>query len=356
MKLKLLSIFTLGLPLLAFSQVSLNSSMAPAVGSKIVYYDANVPSPAFTFSKSGTSNTWDFSSIAAVPGADDTTYIVSPSSISGGSAFPTATHCIYDDGASPSYTMLKVNSTGVTYLGAVADPVGTGSYVPLALVPPLQVLTFPYTYGSSGGGTAYISLTLSGAAVGQPTLDSVRSKSTVVGQRNVIASGNMILPSGTLAAILERSIDTQIDSIFGKSALTNNQWVFLNRSTSTDSAFYWYTNQSLEPYAHALYDNTGLHDVNYYRETLVTGLDETKAMPTAGNVYPNPVNNILYFNLPAVSKGDYELKMLNAEGQLVMKGNTTMNQMDVSRLVPGVYILQLTDADGNMSSTKFIKN
>ena len=81
MKIKLLTLSLLTLPMLAQSQVSLNASMAPAVNSKIIYYDANVPNPPFTFGKSGTNNIWDFTNVTAWPGAEDTTYIISPSSL-----------------------------------------------------------------------------------------------------------------------------------------------------------------------------------------------------------------------------------------------------------------------------------
>jgi hypothetical protein len=354
MKRNLLIALLIGLPSLAISQVSLNASMAPPINVKLIYYDANVPSPPFTFSKSGTTNTWDFSVLTPVAGQDDTTFVVSPSSISGGSSFPTATHCTYEGAVNPSYTMIKVDPFGVTYLGTVADPIGTGNYMPLVIVPPLQVMTFPYTYGSSGNAMGYIEIFTTGASIGQPTLDSVRYKSTNGSVRDVLASGNMILPSGTLPAMLERSVDTQIDSAWGKGIITLNQWVLLLNTIKVDSAFYWYTNQSLLPYAHALYDSTGLHDVNYFKTSSV-GISEMK--PAASwSIYPNPVVNTLHINSDGNFHGNYELKILNVLGQVVMKGNTSRNQFDVSSLSEGVYILNLVDEEGKTITLKFNKN
>ncbi len=351
---QLLTAMAISLPCIAISQVSLNATMAPPVNSMFIYYDANVPSPPFTFGTSGTSNLWDFSSLTPVMGADDTTYVAEPSSVPGGASFPSATHCTFEDGQ-PSYTMMQINSSGVTFLGSVSDLSGSGNYMPLIAVPPLQAMSFPYVYGSSVSGSTYFEVMASGASIGQPNLDSVHYKSTISGQRNVIASGDMILPMGTLPAILERSIDSTIDTLWVKGAQTGNQWVISPGfpQTSTDSAFYWYTNQSLLAYAHALYDNTGLHDVNYFKNR-VTGVKEINTQ--AGFAYPNPVNNILYISLPVNTPASYDIRIMNAQGQEVMKGKTSVNQLNVSLLQPGIYHLELWATNGNKSVIKFVKN
>lgn len=342
------------IPVTTFSQVSLNASMAPAVNTMFIYYDANVPSPAFTFSKTGTSNTWDFSVIAAVPGADDTTFVVAPGSVTGGASFPSATHCIYEAGEG-SYTMVEVDANDLTYLGAVADLTGTGTLYPLIAVPPLVAMTFPYTYGSTSNGSAYFQLYATGAAIGQPTVDSVRFKSSITAQRNVLASGNMILPSGTLPAMLERSIDSTVDSLWMKAAITGNLWVLAPGfpQTTTDSSFYWYTNQSLNPYAHALYDDTGLHDVNYFKETL-TGISD---VPAASHIslYPNPVSDRIYLGLPGMGPNDYSVEIYTVTGSLVKTTRTVNGQIDVSGLSAGTYFLNLINQQGAVTTMKFVR-
>lgn len=57
MKKLLLTAFGLAIsPMIGWTQVTLTQSQAPALNSVIIYNDANVPSPPFTFSKSGTGN------------------------------------------------------------------------------------------------------------------------------------------------------------------------------------------------------------------------------------------------------------------------------------------------------------
>jgi hypothetical protein len=215
-------------------------------------------------------------------------------------------------------------------------------------------MTFRYTYGSSGTGTGVVDITVTGVMVGQPTMDSVHFKSTNSGQRDVIASGDMIIPSGTFPAMLERSINTKIDSAWAKGAATGNQWVLVSSDYEMDSAFYWYTNQSLLPYAHALYDQTGLHDVNYF-QSMIVGVSETFT-DLSGSIYPNPVVNMLHINMPANIRSSYAIEIFNSQGQSVMKGNASLNRINVSFLQPGIYFLNLMDAGGKTSSVRFVKN
>ncbi|MFC6269527.1 fibronectin type III domain-containing protein [Frigoriflavimonas asaccharolytica] len=68
-------------------------------------------------------------------------------------------------------------------------------------------------------------------------------------------------------------------------------------------------------------------------------------------VYPNPVKNIL--NITKVKDGT-KYKIYNAIGQLVMKGTIFANKVDVSRLINGVFIIEVESPDDN-AQVKFIK-
>ena len=350
---KLPILFLLCIPAFSMAQVSLNSSMAPPLNSMMIYYDANVPSPAFVFSTSGTSNTWDFSGMFASQSDDDTLFIVDPASVPLSSSFPAATHCTYE-GGDANYTMIHIDAGGVSYLGNVSDISGSGTYYPLVFVPSLQAMTFPYTYGSTANASGYFELFQTGAAIGQPNIDSVHYKSYISGQIEVIASGNMIIPSGTMPAMLERNISSNVDTLWIKGAPTGNQWIISSGfpQSSLDSSFYWYTNNSIEPYAHALYDDTGLHDVNFFKG-LLTGITETV---NNFNVvaYPNPSTGILNFSLPSIT-GICDFKVFNSTGQLIMNGKLNISQLNISYLPSGYYSMQLTSSEGKLSNFTFVK-
>lgn len=349
------TIMALTFPLIADAQISLDASMTPPVNSMLIYYDANVPSPPFTYSKSGTNNTWDFSSIFAFPGEDDTVFYLAPSSIPGASAFPTSTHATYE-GGDETVSFIKIDAGSYTYLGVLGDIVGTGTPTTMAANPPPVRMTFPYTYGSTGTSTTYLEIYTTGAAIGQPSIDSIHYRMTLSFDAEVIAAGNMILPSGTYSALLERNINTTVDSAWMKGAATANQWVMAIGfpMTTIDSSFYWYSDQSLEHYAHALYDDTGLHDVHYFKSQLTTGI---KSIPNANPMvaYPNPVHDFLGIrgaNLPATT----QWTMNNLAGQQVLSGQSDLQRLNIQSLPEGNYILNIFTADGKSHQLRIIKN
>jgi len=163
MKKLVLAIIVL-LPVLSSAQVTLNASMAPAVNTAVIYYDANVPSPPFTFSKSGTSNTWDFTSIAPVTLADDTAFYYDPATVPFSSSFPNATHATRED-SDNGYAMIQVNSSGVSLLGNIVDIAGNGNLLPVTTSGPILTMPFPFSYGSTNTANGIIDFYATGAAV-----------------------------------------------------------------------------------------------------------------------------------------------------------------------------------------------
>jgi len=345
------------LPLISKGQISLNASMAPPFNQDcmFVYYDANVPSPPFTFGKSGTTNTWDFSVLTPDIGAEDTVFYFPPSSIPGGSAFPAATHAT-NEGGDASVNMLTIDANGMTFLGFVGDPIGTGTTAPIFANPPATAMTFPYTLGSTINASSSIEIYTDGASVGQPGIDSVYYKSTLSFNASVIASGDMILPSGSFPALLERRIENSVDTAWAKGLITGNQWIIAPGfpTSSLDSSFYWYST-SLEHSAHALYDSTGLHDVHYFMTQIIADIKEPESQPKQVNVFPNPTHDFLGIkglNLPAAT----EWTIYNSDGAEVLKGNFNLGKLNVQNLNPGTYILKLQTVSGATHQVRFIKN
>lgn len=337
------------------AQVSLNASHAPAVGTMFIYYDANVPIPAFTFSTSGTTNTWDFTTISPLPTQQDTAFIINPALVPGAlTAFPTATHVIGENDTQ-DLTVIRVDNNGATLLGMMADFLGNGTTLTVPMNPPMTPITFPYTYGSGTNTTGFVELTASGSAIGQPLVDSVRLKSTINSIRDVIATGNLIIPAGTFPSMLDREITTTVDSAWMKSALTGGQWAPAPGfpTTTTDSAFYWFTNQSLQKYAHALFDDTGLHDVVFFKNSVV-GLNETE-VSDALSIYPNPVQNELHFTLAGMGSSMYNITVFDLRGREVLRANGSLSKMNVSMLAPGLYHFLVADDRGHVASKRFIK-
>lgn len=350
MKKQLLIIAMLILPFAVSAQISLNATLAPPVNSIMTFYDANVPFPAFTFSTSGINNTWDFSSIQSFPGTEDTTYIADPSAIPLAAQFPSATHCIYSDGTDQDISVINITNSAFTYIGLITNPFGP--YIGLPITPPAVKMNFPYTYPQSDNITTGLNLAATGAQIGQPTLDSARRSATIIVQADVVAAGNMIIPSGTFPCLLVREIKTEYDTIRIKGASTGGMWVVASTEQTIDSSFYWYSNQSLIPYAHALYDDTGLHDVHFFK-AMTTNVND-KAQDLSFDVYPNPAADVL--RLKGIVNGlTYNVTIFNVAGQIAMQGTTSTNQLDIYLLPKGVYTVQLSNASGFSVSKKFVK-
>ncbi|REK06973.1 MAG: T9SS C-terminal target domain-containing protein [Bacteroidetes bacterium] len=352
---KIYAILFVVIPVISNAQVSLNSSLAPSVNSMLFYHDANVPSPPFTFSMSGTGNTWDFSSLFYDPIDEDTVYFVHPSTIPGGSFFTSATHATREND-DEDWVILQVTPSALIYQGLLTDITGNGNLVPVPLNPPSAAMNFPYTYGSSVNMNTYYEVKATGADIGQPQLDSVKLKSTLIMDADVIASGTIILPSGSFPSILERKINTTIDTAWMKGASTGNQWVFFPGfpETYVDSAFYWYGDQSLQHIAHALFDDTGLHDVHFLRSSTTVGIHK----PTSSqgvSAYPNPATNILGIN--GFDMNDLESwTIINESGQEVMKGKKVPGKIVIHQLSQGSYFLVLRSAGGESKQVRFVKN
>ena len=74
-------------------------------------------------------------------------------------------------------------------------------------------------------------------------------------------------------------------------------------------------------------------------------------------LYPNPAHNVVYLDLKESEKGLYTYQILNLYGE-VFKNGTSSNErveVDISHLTPGLYIVQVTSAEGGISKNLIIQ-
>ncbi len=73
-------------------------------------------------------------------------------------------------------------------------------------------------------------------------------------------------------------------------------------------------------------------------------------------LFPNPVHDVMYFNLYYDNMTTYNIKVYNIMGVMLMNFISDHNSIDVSTLDKGIYILQMTSNDNKESiTTKFLK-
>jgi hypothetical protein len=80
------------------------------------------------------------------------------------------------------------------------------------------------------------------------------------------------------------------------------------------------------------------------------------AVPDPIKVYPNPVRNMLNIQLPQVA-GMYTLRLMDVRGRLVTEQKAVQgaNTMNTASLITGVYMLEVTNANGKKEVIKIIK-
>lgn len=104
-------------------------------------------------------------------------------------------------------------------------------------------------------------------------------------------------------------------------------------STMTDSLMGWKT-------ATSTYGN-----INF-----PVGQEELE-IPQTPLIYPNPANDVLFIH-PIIEKGD--ITIFNLVGGMVMQQPLTNNQVNISKLIPGIYLFHLRTKNRGYN-TRFIK-
>jgi PKD repeat protein len=169
----------------------------------------------------------------------------------------------------------------------------------------------------------------------------------------------------------------------------NNEVFFLNLSSPDAITFEWDFgdgNSSEDPNPVYVYDESGVYTVsltittaagctntfeitlntdgssltgNVTASALVLSTENTqKIAPEEVKLYPNPVSNLLFVELPESIQPDAQLRILDARGQIVLQpaqaGADNQQEISVSNLPAGLYFLQLETTDGFINK-RFIK-
>ncbi|MEP7264106.1 MAG: choice-of-anchor J domain-containing protein [Bacteroidota bacterium] len=89
------------------------------------------------------------------------------------------------------------------------------------------------------------------------------------------------------------------------------------------------------------------------------GINQNSKQGIAISAYPNPAIDQITFDLGAALSSNAAITVTNELGKTVMHGNmnkgTKAQIVDISKLSAGTYIIQVTDADGNVYRSHFAK-
>lgn len=83
----------------------------------------------------------------------------------------------------------------------------------------------------------------------------------------------------------------------------------------------------------------------------ILGVANNSAVTTV--LYPNPVKDVI--SIQTKANGEFSYKIFNVAGQIVSKGKSADKKINAANLTTGNYMIELTDKDGIITVTKFIK-
>lgn len=105
------------------------------------------------------------------------------------------------------------------------------------------------------------------------------------------------------------------------------------------------------------YASIGYYEISGNYPVVVTGINEP-ADALAYSIYPNPANDKLYVRVPVSTGNAFQIRITDAFGRLCFSGSQTslQNEIDISNLAAGIYLLQAIDEKTQVPVTKkFIK-
>lgn len=187
----------------------------------------------------------------------------------------------------------------------------------------------------------------------------------VIGTQTMVRSGSLVIPAGSFTAggdpnafSYSLMFDTPYLYSGGNLIIEIRHTGSDGSSTSTHSVGSTNTTAGYGTLFSACWQGTTTVNNGNFSYVKINSVDmlSVKSVEIGGgfSVYPNPAKD----NLHVKSERDIvEFSIFNMVGQKVLsqKNSTKDPQISVAGLANGVYVIQITDKDGNLSSTRFVK-
>ena len=167
-----------------------------------------------------------------------------------------------------------------------------------------------------------------------------------INDRNVVLNWTTKNEASYTVFTIEKSTDGGRAFVAIATVATNNSGAYTYTDKHVDNGNIIYRLKQ-----NVLDDNLG------YSDNVQIGFNALST--TAFYVYPNPASSYIQINSTQTFKGTGEIRVTNMVGNLVLKStanNSNALRMDVSSLMPGIYVVELTDATKKaIGRAKFIK-
>lgn len=282
---------------------------------------------------SGAGQTWNFSTMTST--AVQTSTMVPPSSVSGGSAYTTAN--IAGDGTGGGKGFYTVNSSALLFQGTISGPVS------IVYSNPETLIQYPFSFGNSFSDSWSATFSSAGTTYYRTGTSTVTADGT----------GTLTTPAGTFNNVLRyHVVQAYQDSanIGGPFIITYNMdlyaWVLPGIHNILASV------SNLSSSISSPYQSST------YLSNFTTGIENIQGSTSSG-VYPNPVSDKLNFSLASHGADAIDVKIYNVNGQEVLSQEGVLpsngvHTVDVSSLPAGIYFSELTTEGALPSRMKFV--
>ncbi len=328
---------------------TITNSALPSVGDAF----ANVKDTSFTITMTPPSmspQTWNY-----MPDNNrtKTNTFVSPTGLPGSTNFPSATMAQHNTQDSQVVYFLK-NSSGLYADGLYVYKTGQPlTNVPIDYAPKNQlIIPTPITLGYMGSDTS------KAVAMFSYLGNDFKVVTNVYKTQYADAYGTLTIPSGTYSNTLRvKETSVNRDTVYLKVGMV---YMYFSSQADTAQTYSWLQNAS--PVILLSMDMKKPFTLNESKtaeyNTIVTAQNDPIVVEDKVKAYPNPVQNVLYFNLREM-KNIQTIRITDITGKVLMSENIAgydVASISMAHYPAGVYIYQLYDNNGGLKqASKFIK-
>jgi hypothetical protein len=350
MKRFLLTVFFI-FGIMAFSakaQITVTQEDFPVIGNLVVRAvdDVTTVSPG----NPGLNQVWDYSNLVA--SRYDSMLFLPPQWVPGHEKYPEANmvYSLMQGASTSSYSYNFINATplGRQWIGDETYSVIWASMtlsMHIKYTPAPYGLPLPFTYGNNSTQDFVMDWTMAMNNAGV-LLDSTRHIRHTNMSMLADASGTMITPNGSFPVLRVKELINMHDSTFNWTA---GNWVFDSDTSYSWTQYRWYANDLGEVgyyYADSKKEGGGF---SFFASETFVGIKDVISKPAFG-IYPNPAQSMITIES---NEKINRVDILDVSGKIKQVGHIS-NLIDISRLTPGMYIVNIFSTSGVSTST-FIK-
>tara|TARA_B110000444_G_scaffold234677_1_gene245178 strand:- start:496 stop:1611 length:1116 start_codon:yes stop_codon:yes gene_type:complete len=365
MKIKLFTASLIFITSNVFSQITLTDANLVVSGDTVYMAYVSNPTSSIIIGNSGMNQIWDFSTLQA--SYVDTELYISPVGTNYESLYSSADLCLNTGG---SITYFDKNSFGVFICGRNDTVFNSPAlYLPLPLTYSMSLTDGPIVVIEEFITGTFLSTALPSANVATLTnnianiADTALIQVTNTSEFSVDASGFITTPLGTYDVLRLKEVKkvSSVLNVYCSDTITQQGMWYNNipfsaipflasfSNNEQEITYRWVTNDNAVKYLVAAAVVDSLDNVEELSFQITPLLNNVTELPASSfNIYPVPVSDKLIIDNQ--SNELTSLDLLDVNGKVILKRVFShKTSLDISRIIPGIYFLNLRNKEGSFS-------